>query len=828
MAEAALSGLKVVDLTHYIAGPYCTKLMASLGAEVIKVERPEVGDPARGLGPFWRDLPGLERSGTFLYLNTGKKSVTLDLKTAAGRSRLLELVRDADVLVENFAPRVMPSLGLDYVALEKINPRLVMTSISNFGQTGPYRDYRADELTENAISGLMYTTGEPDREPIKTGGSLAQCIAGITAFNGTMVALLHVANTGEGQHVDVSIMEANTDLMEIVIANFSFGFPPRRRVGNQHQWHPWTIYPCRDGHAVVIGGPPKNWPAMAELVGQPELAKPEFATMRGRVQRREQIDELLRPWLMSHGKMEIFEAGQEAGFAFGYVATMEDLAHSPQLRERGYLIEIEHPETGKLTYLGAPFQMAETPMRFTRAPLLGEHNEEIFSRLSLDSRPTPPPKPERSTAAEDGVLPLTGIRVLDLGQLLAEPRVAKVLADMGAEVIKIESLTRIDGSRGELSPSPGLPGEPVDPRTLSINQTPWFHQTNRNKLSVTLDLTAPWGVAIFKRLVGISDLVLENFRPGTLAKLGLSYPVLRSINPAIIVLSMPGFGSSGPYSSFAAFGATLEGNAGLYGLTGYPGEGPMKSGDNVCDPINANFGVAAVLSALWYRQQTGKGQFIDLSHLESTASLVGDMFMEYSMNGRIPPRTGNRHPTKAPHGCYRCRGEDRWITIAVSSDAEWARLCRLMQRPDLIADPRYADAASRLQHQDQLDRTIESWTIQEDNHELMHRLQESAVTAAAVQGMEEVFVDPHLVARGYFEPLPHPSAGPHMLSGMPFKLSKTPGGIRRAGPLLGQHNTYVLGGLLGLGKDELERMEREGKIGMVPLPTASGGYASGG
>lgn len=384
MAEQALSDVKVIDLTHYIAGPYCTKLMSGLGAEVIKIEKPGAGDPARSAGPFQNDSPSLENSGLFLYLNTGKKSVTLNLKTDSGRKIFKEMIRDADVLVESFSPRVMPSLGLDYETLAKINPRLVMTSISNFGQTGPYRDYKADELTILAISGLMHITGEPDREPIKTGGSLGQYAAGQTGFVGTMTALMYAADTGEGQHVDVSIMEANADLLENALAAYSYsGTVPRKRAGNQHSNHPWGIYPCRDGHVSFIAGPPRNWPKIVDLVGNPELGSPEFATMPQRREKRAEIDALLLPWLMEHDKVDIFLSGQAIGFAIGYVATMEDMAHSHQLIARDNLIEIEHPATGTVSYIGGPFKMTETPWQYERAPLLGEHNEEVLcERLS--------------------------------------------------------------------------------------------------------------------------------------------------------------------------------------------------------------------------------------------------------------------------------------------------------------------------------------------------------------------------------------------------------------------------------------------------------------
>ncbi|MFC2041708.1 CaiB/BaiF CoA transferase family protein [Chloroflexota bacterium] len=379
--KQCLSGITVIDLTHYIAGPYCTKLLAGLGAEVIKIEKPGEGDGARRLGPFPGDRPDPEQSGLFLYLNTGKKSITLNLKTKSGVHIFKQLIADADVVVESFEPRVMPSLGLGYKVLEAINPRLVMTSISNFGQNGPYKGYKAEEITEQALSGLMYITGEPDREPLKSGGSLAQYIAGETAFAGTMTALLYAQATDTGQQVDVSIMEANAEMVETRLQEYFFQGTIDYRRGNFHPTtHPHKIYPCKDGWVFVTGNPLHNWPEMAKLMEEPRLADAKFATKHNRMEYRDEVDALMEPWLMSHTKEEIYYSGQAHGLAFGYVATPEDLAKSKQLRAREYFVEIEHPVAGKLRYPGGPYRMSETPFQFSPAPLLGEHNEEVYDQ----------------------------------------------------------------------------------------------------------------------------------------------------------------------------------------------------------------------------------------------------------------------------------------------------------------------------------------------------------------------------------------------------------------------------------------------------------------
>ncbi|MBI4641639.1 MAG: CoA transferase [Candidatus Tectomicrobia bacterium] len=380
MSEKALAHLKVVDLTHYIAGPYCTKMMADLGAEVIKIEKPGSGDPARHIGPFYQDDPHPEKSALFLYLNTSKKSVTLNLKSETGREIIKELIREADILVENFSPRVMPSLGLDYESLVKVNPRLVMTSISNFGQTGPYRDHKASEIGLLGIGGLMAITGEAHREPLKNYGYQAQYQAGIHAFTASQAALYFAAETGEGQQIDLSIAEVVTALLEPPVHTDvakGLGYPRR---GNRTQGGPWGAYPCKDGYVGVVAAPGPAWSFFKDLMGIPELGDPKYADRLTRESYMDEIDALMLPWLMERTKKEIYHAGQSYRMSFGYVATTEDLLDDPQMKAREFFVEIDHPETGPVKYPGPPFRMSETPWQATRAPLLGEQNEEILVR----------------------------------------------------------------------------------------------------------------------------------------------------------------------------------------------------------------------------------------------------------------------------------------------------------------------------------------------------------------------------------------------------------------------------------------------------------------
>ncbi len=380
MPDLPLSDLKVLDLTHYIAGPFCANVLAGLGAEVTKIERPGVGDGARRLGPFPNNIPDPEKSGLFLYLNTNKKGITLNLKTETGVKICRELVKDADILVENFSPRVMPSLGLDYETLEKINPRLVMASISNFGQTGPYRDWKATDMISFALGGIMYTLGDADRPPLRLPGFLVQYAAGLYGFAATMTALAYRDETGIGQHVDFSIMEGVAVGPAATLVRYTHtGEIPKRGLGLGSGW---AMYPCKDGYVGVRGirDWDREWPAFCQLVGRPELIEDErFATEEGRTQHRNDIGEIMRLWVLEHEKDEIYHRAQALRFAHSGVSEVKDVLVSRQTNARDFFLQIDHPRAGQLTYPGAPFRMGDLlAWRTERAPLLGEHNEEIY------------------------------------------------------------------------------------------------------------------------------------------------------------------------------------------------------------------------------------------------------------------------------------------------------------------------------------------------------------------------------------------------------------------------------------------------------------------
>ncbi len=394
-----LEGVRVLDLTHHISGPYCTRMLSTLGADVIKVERPQTGDPIRQIGEAWNaptpasghpSPPGRDEgtrekvSPWFLYLNSSKKSLTLDLKSTQGHEIVKKLAAKAQIVVENFAPGTMENLGLGYSQLSQPNPALVMTSISNYGQTGPHRDWKALEINLYAAGGLMNITGEDDRPPLKEGAPLAQLGAGQNAFVATMAALMYAEETGQGQHIDLSIAEYATNILENALMQYSYSGVEYSRVGNRGYGRAaWGIYPCRDGHVGIIAGPDTNWPEIAKFMEREELADPRFVSRQGRLENADEIDALMLPWLLDHDKVDIFKAGQDHGLGFAYVATMQDILEMEQLTARGYFVELDHPATGPLRYPGPPINLGGANGQhdgwvYRPAPLLGEHTRQIL------------------------------------------------------------------------------------------------------------------------------------------------------------------------------------------------------------------------------------------------------------------------------------------------------------------------------------------------------------------------------------------------------------------------------------------------------------------
>jgi benzylsuccinate CoA-transferase BbsF subunit len=410
------------------------------------------------------------------------------------------------------------------------------------------------------------------------------------------------------------------------------------------------------------------------------------------------------------------------------------------------------------------------------------------------------------TAQKTDRLPLDGVRVVDMTWVWAGPYLGSLLAMLGAEVIKVESRSRPDFFRRHVV----WPLADAEPTELGPNECMMFNTVNLSKLSVALNLARPEGIDLVRRLVAVSDSVIENMRAGILKRIGLDYEALRAVNPRVILLSSSARGGTGPEARYAGYASVHHAVGGGMYITGYP-DGPPAHAVGDVDLMNATASAFAVVAALYHREETGEGQFIDFSQCEGVTALIGEVLLDYQMTGRIPGRKGNSDDFMAPHNLYPCWGVDRWLAIAVETDEEFAALARVMEKPELADDSRFATAAARKRNEADLDAIISEWTRLRDRDLMARQLGEAGVAAAPSRDARDLMRDPHLRARGVFVELDHPETGPRDFVGLPWQMSGCQPALERP-PLLGEHNDYVFGELLGLDEAEIARLKESGII----------------
>ena len=810
--ESALAGRRVIELADE-TGAHCGKLLAGMGADVIKVERPG-GDAARMFPPFWGGEPHPDRSLAFLFANMGKRSVELDLESEAGRVQFAQLAVGADLVIETCPPGTLEKWGIGYEALSESNPALVLTSITGFGQTGPQRAFRSSDIVASALGGAMGVTGEADDPPVKLAGSQALLCASANAAASSMIALHHAARTGRGQHVDISLEETFTAVTSITGVGkwLEDDIIPKRVGTGLSSSCPSGAYPCKDGRIYLMVNRPLHWKALAEWIHEvtknEEVLDPAFdGPSSSRLPFRELLDLFITELTSRFTVEEVYHQGQRRHIALTPVNTAVSAVADVHLTARDFFVDIEHRGGEILRYPGAPFRHTVTPWRIERgAPRAGEHSGEVLAELSkrANSAPavrTPVHSRKSSNPSRKSSNPrhaLGGLRVVEFGAGLAAPWIGRFMAWCGAEVIKIESKAFPDVTR--LYVPPRTPELGLQPQL-----SPWFTDWNAGKKFVSLDLTKAQGAGLARKLIAESDVVLENYTTGVLEKLGLGYSDLSSVNPALVMFSTTGYGSEGPNCHYISWGPNVEALAGMANLTGFPERDCTMTQFAYPDPLTALHGLFAVMCALDYRDRTGRGQYINLCQFELTVSAVGELLMEYLANGREPEKLGNRSRHNAPQGCYRCSGDDRWIAISIGDDSAWERLCNVLGRAEWIGDARFACAAGRFEHGDEIDREIARFTAERVDYDVMETLQAAGIAAGVVQNTEDQLRrDPQLEARRYFERIPHLVKGEVTAVGIPLGLTGTPGHTPHAGEARGQENESVFRGLLGLDQEEYD------------------------
>ena len=796
-----LAGTRVLDISEGIAGPFCAKLLGDLGADVVKVERPGTGDETRIMGPHpaWAHdaETRLETSATFFYLNTSKRSVILDLDTARGRDYLRRLVQQFDIVIAGETAESLDAKGIGYETLRSWNPSVILTSISGFGSFGPHSHYASSHLVACAVGGWCHLCGVPEREPLQLGGNVSETLAGAFAAAATQLAALGRARHGGGDHVDVSVQQAVLTGAQMPTLLYEYrGVAPERYSSVGSGAGACYMLPTADGYIGLNALTRPQWHMLCEFLGRRDIAEDERYRTVSWVNPDERLEELRAAFteaLAGRSADELFHEAEKWRVPFGLVPDMAGMYDLPPHRHRGFIVPLDHPVAGKVEVPGIPFHATATRPRPTRPPLLGEHTDAVLAEV----RETPP---QTANAQRDvNPLPLEGIRVLDLSMFFAGPACAQICADAGADVIKVESIQRIDGWRGSASSH-------VNPELPGWESSPYFNWINRNKRDVTLNLTDPRGVEILKTLVADADILIENYTPRVMAKFGLDYATLRDINPRLVMISLSGFGADSPWRDYVAFGMSTEQMGGFTHLTGYADGDPLFTGTTGGDLFAGVMGANALFAALRHRDATGEGQHIDFGQVEACSLYIGDAMTAWSLAGVDRGRVGNAHHHYPLQGVYPCR-DGRWIAITCKTRAQCATLADCVGDPEIAeADGGGADPA-----------TIAAWTASQDHVALMNELQAAGVPAGAVMNGPDLLADPQLESFGGLLLQDRPGLGPKHYPNQPYRFRHTRTPPNQRAPLLGEHASEVLREEANLTDDDIAELVIGDVVGTVPI-----------
>ncbi len=789
-----LGHLRVLDLSGPL-GQLCGRVFADMGADVIKVEAPG-GDLGRWIPPFAGDTAGSDRSLVFMDRNRGKRSVTLDLWEGQDRETIRELAAGVDVVVEDGKPGALGEIGLGFPDLSAINPGLIYVSVTPFGQTGPRAGRLGGELIAQATGGIMYANGDDAQRPAMAPDDLITNIACLHAVFGALAAIRRRRDTGSGQHVDVSRQEVVLYCQGNYIPRYSLGRVTRRE-GRHGATGGVNLFACVDGDFISLAPfMPHHFRRLAtEVIGDTVLGDPRFepGAVRNEDANRVLVNERIERYAATVKRDDFVERGQKAGVPAVPVLTPEEAMAHPHHAERGFFHEVSD-DLGARTVPGPPFRMSVTPLTVDR-PIAspGEHTDEVLAELRSPGwvRRAGPAGRDPSQGREGA---LSGVRVADFTRAFAGPIGTMFLGFLGAEVIKLES--------GDLEDNRGG-GQAT------------FQELNRAKLSATIDTRTPEGKGIIKRLVARSDLVVENFRPNVMDRLELDYAALSSAKPDVIMVSMPGFGRSGPLKDYYAYGQQIIGTTGLLNLWGHP-ESPLDVRVKYAFPdfVAAIWSSVACLTALEYRNETGRGQFIELAQFEALAHLLGVTYMDATSNGRPQTSRGNSSWTHAPHDVYRCAGEDAWVAIAVETEGQWASFVETTGSPSWTEDARFSTLDGRRANKVELDAHINAWTESRDRHDVETALQNAGVPAGALATAEDLYHDPHLRARGEIVDVDHgeDAGGVIAHAGANVHLSGGPSRPDLPSPQKGQHNSHVFRAVLELSEAEERELQGAGAL----------------
>jgi len=820
-----LSPYRVLDLTDGRA-ELASFVLAGLGADVIKVE-PIGGSASRTDLPLDPAQPPALQSLHFHAYNRGKRSIELDLTSAAGRADFLALVATADFVIENAEPGTMDAIGLGFTALRSARPDLVYVAITAFGQDGPYAHHLATDLTLSAMGGAVALNGEPDRRPVRITIPQTWLHAAAEAALAALVAHHRRLQTGDAQFVDVSVQAAVFWTGLNAMTAHDIQGRNIERNGTFLQLSTLVtplVYPCADGEVVLIATtativPLIPWMIESGIITQTWADAEDWFTYEARMLTG---GELVYPVLMlreriidftrSKTKDELFKGGLARGLTLAPVNTVADVMAFEQLSVRDFWQTLRLPSGTHLRTAGAFVRMSGQPVVWSRpVPKVGEHTAELLQDIrSTQAAATHGPvrKPVTPVTTNDAEqappLPFAGIKFADFSWIGVGPITARTFADHGALVVHIESDNPIDRLR--------MVG-PFKDNIAGVNRCQFFGAFNTSKRSLQLNLKHPDGIAIAKRLLQWADICLDSFTAGTMDSLGLGYDVARQLNPGIIVASTCLLGQTGPAARLSGYGYHAAGISGFYEVTGWDDRPPAGPFNAYTDTIAPRFLATALMAALDHRRRTGEGQFIDQAQMESSLHFLTPELLNVQLTGKSPRRAGNESPTASPHDVYPCAGDDEWCAIGVETDQHWRALRKVLGEPAWAMSSALEVLSGRRAASELIDRELSAFSMRYAPRELMNLLQAAGVPAGMVQRSSDHMHDPQLAHRNFFRRLQHPEMGEVAYEGHQYRISGYDNGPLGPAPCLGEHSFEVLQDVLGMADDAIAEVMSNGAVG---------------
>jgi crotonobetainyl-CoA:carnitine CoA-transferase CaiB-like acyl-CoA transferase len=784
--DRPLQGLRVIDLADE-KGELCGRLLADLGADVIRVEPPE-GARSRRIPPF--------HAGASLYFalrNFNKRGIALDLESAGDRGRLHELLAGADALIESFPPDHLARLGLAPVDLVERHPQLVVTSISDFGQTGPYRDWVATCATLEAIAGQMWKAGSAQREPLIPPGALAYDIASTTAAYATLLALWQRLRSGCGQHIDLSVLEAEAQATDwsysgaSVNRNQGASYPETRNGSGPV----YTLYRCKGGWVRMVVLSARQWRALWEWLGSPEaFADPHWEQFLARLTNADVLTRLYEEHFASMSMDEVCSEAQRRGIVCTPVLRPEQVLANVHLVSRGTFADVEVARGVRGPTASGYYEIDGVRQGFrTRAPEIGEHQRELLAERG-ERRPAPARRPGPA-------LPLEGLRVLDFGIGGVGVEAGRMLAEYGADVIKIESRSYPDFIR----------------TVMGTEMSSSFASSSRSKRGFGVNLKTDEGRRIMRGLIEKSDVIIENNSTGTLDDIGLGWEAVQRINPRCVMVSSQLLGSRGAWGDWIGYGPSTQALGGLVHLWSYADQTePAGSQAIFPDHLAGRHVALLAVAALLGRERTGRGSHCEAAQIETVTGMLGDLLLKAGLEpGSVRPM-GNRSARGAPWGAYPCAGTDQWCVITVRDDADWANLRRALGDPAWAAAAELQQAAGRFASHDAIDARLSEWTRALDKYEVTRRLQDARVPAAPMLTATGMLDDPHYKARGFERPIEQQDLGRISMEGPAFRATGMSDVRIFQAPRLGEHTREICRELLGMEGAEIERLIAEGAL----------------